>query len=103
MFSLIPLLLFGLMAAAYAVYRIRRATSRADRALAGLAAVVTVAAIALSAQAVAAHSVPTYHVPPPSCAHWVASAAVGPGHLSATGHAVCLPPTAAPTTPAPSK
>ena len=96
MSALIPLLLFAVLATAYAVYRLRRATTRGDRALGGLAALVTVAAIALSAQAVAAHSVPTYHVPAPGCARWVASAAVGPGHLNATGHAVCLPPAPAP-------
>lgn len=90
--TLLPLLLFGLAFAAYAAYRLRRATGAGDRALGGLAAAVTVAAIALSAQAVAAHSVPSYHVPAPGCARWVASASVGPGHLSATGHAVCLPP-----------
>ena len=90
--ALIPLLIFGLLASAYAVYRLRRAQSRGDRALAGLAALVTVAAIALSAQAVAAHAIPIRPVPAPGCANWVASASVGPGHLSATGHAVCLPP-----------
>ena len=87
-----PLLFFALLAAAYAVYRLRRAHSRGDRALAVLASAVTVAAIALSAQAVAAHAIPIHPVPAPGCAHWVATAAVGPGHLSATGHAVCLPP-----------
>ena len=94
--TLIPLVVFALLAVAYAVYRLRRATSSGDKALAGLAAAVTVAAIALSAQAVAAHSVPTYHVPTPGCARWVASASVGPGRLSDTGHAVCLPPATAP-------
>lgn len=92
MSTLIPLLLFALLAAAYAIYRYRRAQSTGDRALAGLAAVVTVAAIALSAQAVAAAHTPVpAPVAAPGCAQWVASASVGPGHLSATGHAVCLP------------
>lgn len=96
--TLFPLLVFGLMAAAYAIYRIRRAQSRGDRALAVLASAVTVAAIALSAQAVAAAHTPVpAPVPTPGCAHWVASASVGPGHLSATGHAVCLPPATAPS------
>lgn len=93
MSTLIPLLLFGLMAAVYAAYRLRHAASRGDRALAGLAAAVTVAAIALSAQAVAAANTPIpAPVSAPGCARWVASASIGPGHLSATGHAVCLPP-----------
>jgi hypothetical protein len=91
--TLIPLLVFALLAAAYAAYRFRRAQSSGDRALAGIAAAVTVAAIALSAQAVAAANTPIpAPVPAPGCAHWVASASIGPGHLSATGHAVCLPP-----------
>ena len=93
MSMLIPLLIFALLAAIYAVYRLHRATTRGDRALAGLAAAVTVAAIALSAQAVAAAHTPIpAPVPAPGCANWVATAAVGPGHLSSTGHAVCLPP-----------
>ncbi len=59
--TLIPLLLFSVLGPAYAVYRVRRARSTGDRALAGLAAAVTVAAIALSAQAVAAARTP---IPP---------------------------------------
>ena len=90
--TLIPLLLFALLGPAYAAYRLSRAAGRGDRALAGLAAVVTVAAIALSAQAVAAQNIPIHPVPAPGCAHWVASASVGPSRLTATGHAVCLPP-----------
>jgi hypothetical protein len=93
-----PLLVFALLAGVYAVYRLRRARSTGDRALAGLAAVVTVAAIALSVQAVAAAHTPVpVPVPAPGCARWVASASVGPGHLSATGHAVCLPSRTVPT------
>ena len=96
--TLIPLLALAGAGAAYALYRRRHAASRGDRALAGLAAAVTVAAIALSAQAVAAADTPVpAPVPTPGCAHWVASASVGPGHLSATGHAVCLPPATAPS------
>ena len=97
MSALIPLLVFALTAATYAIYRYRRAASGGDRALAGLAAAVTVAAIALSAQAVAAHAIPIRPVPAPGCTNWVASASVGPGHLTATGHAVCLPPRTAPS------
>ncbi len=48
----IPLLAFAVLGAVYAVYRLRRARSTGDRALAGLAAAVTVAAIALSVNAV---------------------------------------------------
>lgn len=101
--ALIPLLALALAGAAYAAYRFRRATTRGDRALAGLAALVTVASLALSAQALAARSttVPA-PVPAPGCAHWVASASVGPSHLTSTGHAVCLPPAPAPA-PAPPK
>ncbi len=90
--ALIPLLVLALTFGAYALYRVRRATGTGDRALASLAAAVTVAAIALSAQAVAAQNIPIHPVPAPGCAHWVASASVGPSRLTATGHAVCLPP-----------
>jgi hypothetical protein len=69
--SLAPLLLFAFLAAAYAAYRLRRAQSRGDRALGGLAVLVTVASLALSAQAVAAAHTPiqpdTFH--PMAVAH----------------------------------
>ena len=68
---LIPLLLFALFGACYALYRGRRARSAGDRTLAAIAAAVTVAAIALSAQAVAAARTPiqpdTFH--PMAVAH----------------------------------
>ncbi len=56
--SLAPLLLFAFLAAAYAAFRFRRASGAGDRALAGLAALVTVASLALSAQAVDAARTP---------------------------------------------
>lgn len=58
---LAPLLLFAFLAAAYAAFRFRRASGAGDRALGGLAVLVTVASLALSAQAVAAARTP---IPP---------------------------------------